>query len=228
MRSGIAAAQTVSAAIARPAGSAPVNIACPRAYLSITGGKMFAGNSGASNLAQRSTGVGQIGSARLFSSLVMLSPIVARALSRRSPIRRTGNRTSCSPASVAIAGAQSSPHPFEQARPHTPGQYDERIGVISAEEENVVAGEPRLQRDEAGAGFAGLHLRDERGLVGAVGIDVEIVTRAAEAEGTGKRVSLRLDADAYVLDNNLALNAVAFSSVTATAKLSLVTGRALF
>jgi hypothetical protein len=54
------------------------------------------------------------------------------------------------------------------------------------------------------------------------------VTRAAEAGGTGKRVSLRLDADADVLNNNLTLNAVAFSSVTATAKLSLVTGRALF
>src|SRR5262249_34350579 len=100
----------------------------------------------------------------------------------------------------SIAGAQSSPHPFEQARPHARRQYDEGIGVISAEEENVVAGEPRLQRDEAGAGFASLHFRDEWGVVGAVGVDVEVVTRAAEAGGTGKRVSLRLDADADVLN----------------------------
>jgi hypothetical protein len=84
----------------------------------------------------------------------------------------------------------------------------------------AVLGEPRLQRDEAGAGFAGLHLRDERGLVWAVGVDVEIVTRAAEAGGTGKRVSLRFDADAYVLDNNLALNAVAFSSVPSAASIA--------
>ena len=118
--------------------------------------------------------------------------------------------------------------PAQGDAPTGPRQEDEWISVVAAKEQRVVLAEPLQERDEAGATFPGLHLADEGGLFGAEGVDVEIVTRAAEAGGTGKRVSLRLDADAHVLGNNFALNAVALSSLTGTAKLIFVTGWALF
>jgi hypothetical protein len=132
--------------------------------------------------------------------------------------------TSSSRAGSANDGAQSSPHPFEQARPCAPGQHDERIGVISAEKENVVAGEPRLQRDEAGAGFAGLHLGDERRFLATKRIDVDIMTAAAEARGSGQGIALTVNAEGAMSINELALDASALLPMASTTHVGTPSG----
>jgi hypothetical protein len=50
--------------------------------------------------------------------------------------------TSSSRAGSANDGAQSSPHPFEQARPHAPRQQHKRISVVALEHEQIVFAEP--------------------------------------------------------------------------------------
>src|SRR5262245_11344994 len=62
----------------------------------------------------------------------------------------------------SIAGAQSSPHPFEQARPHAPRQQHKRISVVALEHEQIVFAEPAFELHEAAAVPARLAFGNER------------------------------------------------------------------
>src|SRR5262249_39152834 len=79
--------------------------------------------------------------------------------------------------------SRSSPHPFEQALPYPPWQHDHRIGMVTAQHQQVVLAEPVFERGEAGAVLALLHLGDEWRLLIAEDVDIDVVARAPESAG---------------------------------------------
>ena len=89
--------------------------------------------------------------------------------------------------------------------------------MIPAKDQEIVFAEPFLERGEARAGLAFLHLSDERGLVAAEDVDVDVVAGAAEAAGTAEGVPLSLNAESTVAIDNLALASVADAAMPGAA-----------
>jgi len=86
--------------------------------------------------------------------------------------------------------------------------------MVATQEKDIVFAKPPLEGGEAAAGFARLYLCDERSLVGAEGVNVEIVARPAEARRAAQRVALRLNADIGVEVHELALDTVTLATMT--------------
>src|SRR5262249_19484376 len=117
----------------------------------------------------------------------------------------------------SIAGAQSSPHLFEQARPHAPRQQHKRISVVALEHEQIVFAEPAFELHEAAAVSARLAFGNERRCFTAERIDVDVVTAATKPARTGQRIPLGMNADSAVRLDDLALNAIALPAMASTA-----------
>src|SRR5262249_37143598 len=116
----------------------------------------------------------------------------------------------------SIAGAQSSPHPFEQARPHAPRQQHERISVVALEHEQIVFPEPAFELHEAAAVPARLAFGNERRCFTAERIDVDVVAAATKSARTGERIALGMNAERAVRLDDLALNAIALPAMAGT------------
>ncbi len=89
--------------------------------------------------------------------------------------------------------------------------------MVTAQHQQVVFAEPAFQLDEAGTALALLHLANERGLVGAEAIDIDIVAGAAKSAGAAEGVAFGMDAKSAVAIDNFALARVADATVTSAA-----------
>jgi hypothetical protein len=112
---------------------------------------------------------------------------------------------------------KSSAHPFEQARPHTPGQYDERINVVALEHEQIIFAEPAFELHEAAAVPARLAFGNKRRCFTAECIDVDVVTAATKPARTRERIALGMNTDSAVRLDDLAFNPVALPAMARTA-----------
>src|SRR5262245_28409356 len=117
----------------------------------------------------------------------------------------------------SIAGARSSQHPFEQARPHAPMQQHKRISVVALKHEQIVFAEPAFELHEAPAVPARLAFGNERRCFTAERIDVDVVTAATKPARTGERIALGMNADSAVRLDDLALNAIALPAMASSA-----------
>src|SRR5215813_4652720 len=117
----------------------------------------------------------------------------------------------------SIAGARSSQHPFEQARPHAPMQQHKRISVVALKHEQIVFAEPAFELHEAAAVRARLAFGNERRCFTAERIDVDVVAAATKPACTGERIALGRNADSAVRLDDLALNAIALPAMASSA-----------
>src|SRR5262249_32559090 len=117
----------------------------------------------------------------------------------------------------SIAGAQSSPHPFEQPRPHAPRQQHKRISVVALEHEQIVFAEPTFELHETTAVPARLAFGNERRCFTAERIDVDVVAAATKPARTGERIALGMNVDSAVRLDDLALNAIALPAMASSA-----------
>jgi hypothetical protein len=113
--------------------------------------------------------------------------------------------------------ARSLPHPFEQARPQAPGNADERIASIAAQEQRIVLAKPFFDGGEASAILAGFHLSDDRGLANAERINVNVMTGAAKSARARKRVPFGMDADRLMPIDDFSFDIVAFAPMAGAA-----------
>src|SRR5215831_8864619 len=120
--------------------------------------------------------------------------------------------------------ARSSPHPFEQARPHAPRQQHKRISVVALEHEQIVFAEPAFELHEAAAVPARLAFGNERRGFTAERIDVDVMTAATKPARTGERITLGMNADSAVRLDDLALNAIALPAMASTAHVGTPSG----
>src|SRR5207244_1581515 len=70
---------------------------------------------------------------------------------------------------------QSSPHPRKECSPDPPPQEHHGLRTVMAKKQAVVFAEPLLQRDEPSTGSARFHLGNERPLIRAECVDVDIM-----------------------------------------------------
>jgi hypothetical protein len=73
---------------------------------------------------------------------------------------------------------------LDQLRPYPPRHHDQWIGVVAPKEKGVVFGKPALKLDEPTTIPAGIAFGDERRLVLAEDVQVEVMGTAAEPAGS--------------------------------------------
>src|SRR5262245_57807602 len=107
--------------------------------------------------------------------------------------------------------------PCEQPRPYAPRQQNQRIGVISAQEQRIVFAKPFFERREASAILSRLHFRDRWRLIVSEEIKIDVMPSATKPTGAGQRIPFCVNADSAVRLDDLALNAIALPAMASTA-----------
>ena len=95
-----------------------------------------------------------------------------------------------------------------------PGQHDQCIAAVSLQEQRIKITKPFFQCGEAGAVLTRFHFGDERRLVGAERVNVDVMSTTSKSTGSRQWIAFGLDAECSVQGDDLALDAIALATMT--------------